>query len=188
MLDKDFFFIIWGQIKLSVSCVNSTSVKVWNTTLPFFHLHLPSLVPCLSICCTLSFCSVTVKNGVAVKLSSLQCIREGNGNSGWMIFFFSFISSFFLFFSSRFCFRLPLSFSPLHFLFCQLSSNSSNISFLYYSLPENWCQCWRGIWTCLVEGNSVNPSSEPLKPLSTSSNSLSAHACCILSEFLCTVW
>lgn len=31
---------IWGQIKMSVSCVKGTSVQVWNTILLFFHSHL----------------------------------------------------------------------------------------------------------------------------------------------------
>lgn len=52
---------------MSVSCVKGTSFEVWNTVFPLFHLHLPASLPLvlsLSLCCTLSFCSMEVKNGV----------------------------------------------------------------------------------------------------------------------------
>lgn len=62
-------------------------------------------------------------------------------------------------------------------------SNGSKHHFTYCSFPESWCQCWKGIWMCLVEGNSVSPFSEPSKLWSTSSSSLSARGCSTLSKF-----
>lgn len=77
---------------------------------------------------------------------------------------------------------------PQSFFLCLIFSvffisNGSKHHFTYRSFPESWCQCWKGIWMCLVEGNSVSPFSEPSNLWSTSSSSLSARGCSTLSKF-----
>lgn len=164
---------IWGQIKLCELCERYIC---WGVK--YYFAILPPPHPCQSS--SLSFCN---SHSVALCLSALwkwkielviHSSTCGASEREWQFCLndLDFFSPFSLFFLPGFCF-FP---QPSLFL----------ISFSYHSLSESWCRCWRGIWMCPAEVNSVSPSSEPLKPSSTSSSSSSAHACSTLSECLWT--